>query len=95
MIKLGLRGSAVADPALRDVVDELLSLLVELVSASHEAGDLELVEALDSHRRALAAADDEAALASLTEAALYDAKRKGKNRVAMKTVPFIRELLGR
>ena len=27
--------------------------------------------------------------------ALYDAKRKGKNRVAVKSVPFIRELLGR
>lgn len=74
MIKLGLRGSAVADPALREVVDELLSLLVELVSASHEAGDLELVDALDLHRRELAAAEDEATLASLTEACLEAAR---------------------
>ena len=47
MIKLGLRGGAAADSALRIVVDELLSLLVELISAYHEAGDLELVETLE------------------------------------------------
>ena len=52
MIKLGLRAVS-RDSALRTVVDELLSLLVELMSAYRDAGDLELVDTLESHRREL------------------------------------------
>jgi diguanylate cyclase len=72
MIKLGLRGSggAVADPALRTIVDELVLHLVELIAAHHEAGDLELVEQLESHRRQLAGATDDDALAALAESCL-------------------------
>jgi diguanylate cyclase (GGDEF)-like protein len=74
MIKLGLRGGAAADSALRTVVDELLSLLVELISAYHEAGDLELVETLESHRRELADAADDDTLAVLAESCLEAAR---------------------
>jgi diguanylate cyclase (GGDEF)-like protein len=74
MIKLGLRSGAVADSALRTVVDELLALLVELISAYHEAGDLELVETLEAHRRELSEAGDEETLAVLAESCL-DAAR--------------------
>jgi diguanylate cyclase (GGDEF)-like protein len=74
MIKLGLRSGTVADSALRTVVDALLSLLVELISAYHEAGDLELVEILESHRRELAEATDEEVLSALAESCLEAAR---------------------
>ena len=72
MIKLGLRGSggAVADSALRTIVDEVVLHLVELIAAHHEAGDLELVEQLESHRRELAEATDDDTLAALAESCL-------------------------
>ena len=54
MIKLGLRGGAAIESPLRAVVDELLAMLVEVIAAYHEAGDLELVENLESRRRELA-----------------------------------------
>jgi diguanylate cyclase (GGDEF)-like protein len=74
MIKLGLRGGAAADSALRVVVDELLVLLVELISAYNEAGDIELVEALESHRRELASAEDDDTLAARAESCLEAAR---------------------
>ena len=73
MIKLGLR-AGVADSALRTVVDELLSLLVELMSAYRDAGDLELMDALESRRRDLADAADDDGLAVLAESCLEAAR---------------------
>jgi diguanylate cyclase (GGDEF)-like protein len=73
MIELGLR-TGVADSALRTVVDELLSLLVELMSAYHDAGDIELMDALESRRRDLAEAADDDALAALAESCLEAAR---------------------
>jgi diguanylate cyclase (GGDEF)-like protein len=73
MIKLGLR-AGVADSTLRTVVDELLSLLVELMSAYHDAGDLELMEALESRRRDLADAAADGELAALAESCLEAAR---------------------
>ena len=70
MIKLGLRGHAAADPALRTIVDELVLHLVELMAAYYEAGDLALVEQLDSQRRQLAEATDDDMLAPLAESCL-------------------------
>ena len=73
MIKLGLR-AGVADSALRTVVDELLSLLVELMSAYRDAGDLELMDALESRRGDLAEAADDEGLAARAESCLEAAR---------------------
>src|SRR5262245_35632948 len=71
MIKLGLRGSGTAaGSALRPIVDELVMHLVELMSAYYEAGDLALVEQLESHRRQLAETTDDDRLAAIAESCL-------------------------
>jgi diguanylate cyclase len=76
MIRLGLRTDAAADSAFRTVVDELLSLLVQLISAYREAGDLELVDTLESYRRELAEArDDRDDIEALAESCLDAARR--------------------
>ena len=70
MIKLGLSGRAEVESALRVVVDELLVLLVELAAAYHEAGEADLAESLESHRRLLADASGEETLAATADACL-------------------------
>lgn len=74
MIKLGLRSGATIDSPLRAVVDELLALLVDVISAYREAGDLELVEGLEARRRELAEAADDETLAMLAESCLESAR---------------------
>ena len=74
MIKLGLRGSAEVESALRVAVDELLSLLVDLAAAYHEAGEPDLAESLDSHRRQLADATDDETLVAIAESCLETAR---------------------
>jgi len=74
MIRLGLRGGSGTDTALRSVVDELLSMLVELISAYHEAGDLELVALLEGQRSELAEAADDDVLAETAESCLQAAR---------------------
>jgi len=74
MIKLGLRGGAGIDSPLRTVVDELLAMLVEVIAAYHEAGDLGLVENLESRRRELAEAADDETLAMVAESSLEAAR---------------------
>ena len=74
MIKLGLRSGAAIDSPLRAVVDELLALLVEVISAYRESGDLELIEGLESRRRELAEASDDETLATLAESCLESAR---------------------
>jgi|KBSSwiStaDraftv2_1062776.scaffolds.fasta_scaffold312449_2 diguanylate cyclase (GGDEF)-like protein len=74
MIKLGLRSGAANESPLRAVVDELLALLVDVISAYHEAGDLEIVEGLESRRRELAEAADDETLAMLAESCLEAAR---------------------
>jgi diguanylate cyclase (GGDEF)-like protein len=74
MIKLGLRSGAAIDAPLRAVVDELLALLVEVISAYRESGDLELIEGLESRRRELAEASDDETLARLAESCLESAR---------------------
>jgi diguanylate cyclase len=74
MIKLGLRGGAATESPLRTVVDELLELLVDLISAYHEAGDLEIVEGLETRRRELAEAVGDEAMARLAESCLEAAR---------------------
>jgi diguanylate cyclase (GGDEF)-like protein len=74
MIRLGLRGGAQVESALRIVVDELLSLLVDLASAYHEAGDPALAESLELHRRQLAEAAGHDTLAATAESCLETAR---------------------
>jgi diguanylate cyclase len=74
MIKLGLRGVAAGESALALLVDELLALLVELASAYHEAGEPDVAESLESHRRQLADATDDDALAAVAESCLEAAR---------------------
>ena len=76
MIRLGLRARGEADSAFRTVVDELLSLLVQLIAAYREAGDLELVDSLEARRRELAEAADDRQLEALIESSL-DTLRRG------------------
>jgi diguanylate cyclase (GGDEF)-like protein len=74
MIKLGLRGGSATESSLRSVVDELLALLVDLIAAYQDSGDLELMAVLEDQRRQLAEATDEEALASLAESCLEAAR---------------------
>jgi diguanylate cyclase (GGDEF)-like protein len=74
MIQLGLRGATGGESALALVVDELLALLVELASAYHEAGEHDLAESLESHRRQLADATDDDTLAAVAESCLEAAR---------------------
>jgi diguanylate cyclase (GGDEF)-like protein len=74
MIKLGLRGGAAVESALRTVVDELLTLLVDLASAYHQAGDHDLAESLESHRRQLADASDDETLTIIAESCIEAAR---------------------
>ena len=74
MIKLGLRSGSAAESALGFVVDELLALLVDLASAYHEAGEPDLAESLEGHRRRLSDAAGDDALAEVAESCLATAR---------------------
>jgi diguanylate cyclase (GGDEF)-like protein len=74
MIKLGLRSGAAIESPLRAVVDELLALLVHVIAAYRDAGDVELVEGLESRRRELAEAADGETLSMLAESCLASAR---------------------
>jgi diguanylate cyclase (GGDEF)-like protein len=74
MIKLGLRGGAAVESALRTVVDQLLTLLVDLASAYHQAGDHDLAESLESHRCQLGEASDDETLTIVAESCIEAAR---------------------
>jgi diguanylate cyclase (GGDEF)-like protein len=74
IIRLGLRGGSQVESALRAVVDELLSLLVDLASAYREAGEPDLAERLEVHRRQLAEATDRETLTATAESCLETAR---------------------
>jgi diguanylate cyclase (GGDEF)-like protein len=69
MIRLGIREAAF-DEELRRFVDEVLVLLIELLTTYKESGDLEMLAALDDHRQKLAEAIDPDAVPALSSACL-------------------------
>jgi diguanylate cyclase (GGDEF)-like protein len=73
MIKLRLREAA-ADATLRPFADELLALLIELLAIYKESGDIEMLAALDEHRRRLVDAVDPEAIPALAGECLETAK---------------------
>jgi diguanylate cyclase (GGDEF)-like protein len=74
MIKLGLRDVTGGESALGLFVDELLALLVDLASSYNEAGEPDLAESLESHRRQLAEVTDDDTLVEVAEGCLEAAR---------------------
>jgi diguanylate cyclase len=79
---------------LRQAEHRLRSVLAKLEAAVEEAVEVRRVT-LSCGAAEYSAGDTMQSLMSRADQALYDAKRQGKNRVAIKALPFIRDLLSR
>jgi diguanylate cyclase (GGDEF)-like protein len=79
---------------LRQAESRLRSMLEKLEASLEEAANLPRVT-LSCGAAEYSAGDTMQSLMSRADQALYEAKRKGKNRVAVKTLPLIRDLLSR
>ena len=80
--------------SLRQAESRLRAMLANIAAALGDAAMLPRVT-LSCGAAECSAGDTMQSLMSRADQALYDAKRKGKNRVAVKALPFIRDLLSR
>jgi diguanylate cyclase (GGDEF)-like protein len=79
---------------LRQAENRLRTMITQMTTAMSATPQLPRVS-LSCGAAECSAGDTMQSLMSRADQALYDAKRKGKNRVAVKALPFIRDLLSR
>ncbi len=79
---------------LRQAESRLRAILTQMTTAMSATSSIPRIT-LSCGAAECSAGDTMQSLMARADQALYDAKRKGKNRVSVKALPFIRDLLSR